>query len=194
MDGTRHTVTDLTAACNDLERWLPALAEALARDNTATTGSGHSVVAASVVNPDVLHAMITLATEIPAATKAAAALTGENWPRRPLATCLRALPRFTERLKTRQLPGAAKEIEHQIAYWTSITKYALGLRLPDTPIGYNCPLHDEPFPLVAVGAEGELTDRMNVIWQHAGIITCRHCDAEWPATQWLMLGRMLEAS
>lgn len=187
-------MNDLTEACADLERWLPALTDALQRDN-APTGRSSSVTAAGVVNPDVLHALITLARQIPATTRTAAELCGENWPpKRPLTTCLRQLPRFAARLENLQLPNAARDIDHHVSHWLSITKYALGLRLPDTPIGYNCPLHDDPSPLVAVGAEGTITTTMNVIWQQGGLITCRSCGAEWPATQWLHLGRILAAS
>jgi hypothetical protein len=187
-------VTDLTDACADLERWLPALATALERDNTPTSARSRNVTA-SVVNPDVLHALCTLAAEVPETTRTAATLTGETWSKRPIATCLRALPRFHDRLEQLHYATATREIEHNIGHWTAITKHALGLRLPDTPIGYNCPYHpDQPYPLVAIGAEGHLTDQRTVIWQHAGIITCRHCATDWPATQWLHLGRILEAS
>lgn len=186
-------MTDLADACADLEHWLPALAAALARDNTPAQG-GHVLSAGGVVNLDVLHAMITLTAEIPAATAAAATLCGETWRPRPLPVCLRQLPRFHQRLNDCQLPGAAKELAADVGHWTTITKFALGLRQPDQPIGFDCPLHpDEPFPLVAVGAEGFLTASRAVIWQHAGLIVCRACSAEWPATQWLHLGKLLTA-
>ena len=187
------TVTDLTDACADLASWLPSLAAALPRD--AALPGGHAALSSgSVVNPDVLHAMTTLQGEIPAACAEACEHTGETWRPRPLEVCLRAIPRFHGRLAVLDLPVPAKRLESGVGRWTVIVKFALGLRTPDLPIGFDCPLHDEPYPLVAAGAEGFLRDDRTVLWQHSGLIRCVACGASWPVSVWPHLGRMLAAS
>jgi hypothetical protein len=59
------------------------------------------------------------------------------------------------------------------------------------PVGWDCPLHDDPSPLVLAGADGQLIGQ-TVTFTVSGLILCRGCGAQWPATQWLMLGRILE--
>lgn len=181
---------DLTAACTDLAALFPALTDALTRDNTPA--DGRTVLSAGgVVNTDVFHAILTLNDEIPAAVAAAAAAAGEPWQPRPPLTCLHAIPRLAARLAALNKPAPAACLENHVRRWTRMTKLALGLRTPDTPLGYNCPLHDQPSPLVALGAEGFLRDDMTVYWQHAALIWCPLCDASWPADRWPMLGRLL---
>jgi hypothetical protein len=183
-------VTALSEACADLAALMAALPAALIRDNTPS--DGRTVLSAGgVVNPDVLHAMLTLAAEIPATRAAACDLTGEPCPRRPLATCLRALPRLASRLHDLAQIAAEKRVEADISHWTRLVKLALGLRTRDTPIGWDCPLHDDPSPLVSVGSEGFIRDDSTVYWQHAGEIWCAHCGATWPEMQWGHLGRIL---
>ena len=181
---------DLTGACADLAALFPHLADALTRDN-APADSRSVLSAGGVVNADVLHAMLTLAAEIPAARAAACDLAGEPWQPRPPLTCLRAIPRLHDRLLVLSLPGAAVRLEDGVRGWTRITKLALGLRTPDMPIGWDCPLHAEPSPLTALGAEGFLRDDMTIWWQHAATIWCAFCGASWPADRWPLLGRLL---
>lgn len=190
---------DIDGQCADLTAWLPALADALARDTVTVPGS-RILSSGTVVNPDVLHALATLSTEIPQACTTAAGLCREPWHPRPLPTCLRALPRFHQRLTTLD-HQAAKHLAYAVGHWTRITKLALGLQRPDTPVGYDCPWCDPPSPLVMLGDEGTLTAGMTVLWQHSGVIACRQwedpvgvvhgCGATWQAGEWLHLGRLL---
>jgi hypothetical protein len=188
-------MTDLTESVAELRSLIPALAPALTRDNTPGDGRT-TMTAGAVVNTDVLAAMLTLAAEIPATRATACHLLGEPCPRRPIATCLRALPRLASRLHDLAQIAAQRRIETDIAHWTKTVKYALGLRTRDTPVGRDCycPLHDEPARLVSIGAEGFLRDDMTVYWQHAATIWCPHCGATWPETQWAYLGRILETA
>jgi hypothetical protein len=186
-------VTELTEQCADLAVLIPALIPALTRDNTP--GDTRAILSAGgVVNPDVLHAMFTLIREIPATRAAACQLCGEPCPGRPVGTCLRALPRLASRLHDLAQIAAEKRIENDVARWTRTVKFALGLRVRDTPIGWNCPLHDEPSQLVSVGAEGFIRDDHTVYWQHAATIWCALCGATWPEMQWAHLGRMLQTA
>lgn len=64
---------DLGPACAELAALIPALIPALSRDSIPDRRTALS--AGSAVNPDVLHAMIILAAEIPAACAAACEVT-----------------------------------------------------------------------------------------------------------------------
>src|SRR5258708_1594076 len=100
-------VDALPGACTALAALFPPLADALPRDN-APADSRSVLSAGGVVNADVLHAMLTLAAEIPAARAAACDLAGETWQPRPPLTCLRAIPRLRDRpadLRTKGAPG-----------------------------------------------------------------------------------------
>ncbi len=194
-------MTPLDEACADLTALLPALIPALTRDNTP--GDGHPILSAgAVVNTDVLHAMLTLTREIPATRARACRMTGEPCPRRPLSTCLTALPRLESRLRDLRLAGDKENfITRDVARWTRTVKFALGLRKPDMPIGANCPsaLHaadypDQPCELVAIGAEGFLRDDNTIWWQHAAVVWCAVCGATWPETQWNRLEKILESA
>jgi hypothetical protein len=90
--------------------------------------------------PDVLHASIILAAEIPAACAAACEVCGEPWQHRPSAICLRAMPRLHHRLTALGMPAAATDLETGIHHWTRTVKLALGLRTPTSPIGRTKPL------------------------------------------------------
>jgi len=170
---------------------FPALAAALTRDNAPSDGRG-VLSAGGVVNPDVLHAMILLTAEVPAACTIATGITGEPWQRRPLATCLRAIPRFHERLTIIGRLDAAKSLASSVARWHRTVKLALGLWTPDVPIGWDCPWCEDPAPLLAVGSEGFLSENgTKVIWQYAAVIRCPACSASWDESQWEHLGRFL---
>ena len=67
---------DLGPACAELAALIPALIPALSRDSLPPDGRT-GLSAGTVVNPDILHAMIILAAEIPAACAAACEVTGE---------------------------------------------------------------------------------------------------------------------
>ena len=73
---------DLGPACAELAALIPALS----RDGIPP-GRRTALSAGRAVNPDVLHAMIILAAEIPAACAAACEVSGEPWqhPRQPSA-------------------------------------------------------------------------------------------------------------
>jgi hypothetical protein len=112
-------------ACAKLAALLPALIPALSRDSVPI-GGRTALSAGWAVNPDVLHAMIILAAEIPAACAAAAQVTGEPWQHRPPALCLRAIPRLHHRLTALGMPAAASDLETGVHHWTRMVKLALG--------------------------------------------------------------------
>ena len=125
---------DLGPACAELAALIPALIPALSRD-IIPPGRRAALSAGSAVNPDVLHAMIILAAEIPAACAAACEVTGEPWQHHPSAICLRAIPRLHHRLTALGMPAAASDLETGIHHWTRLVKRALGLRTADLPAG-----------------------------------------------------------
>jgi len=121
---------DLGPACAELAALIPALIPALSRDSVPSALS-----AGRVVNPGVLHAMIILAAEIPAACAAACEVTGEPWQHHPSAICLRAIPRLHHRLTALGMPAAATDLETGMHHWTRLVKRVLGPRTPDIPAG-----------------------------------------------------------
>jgi hypothetical protein len=116
---------DLGHACAELAALIPALIPALSRDSLPSHGRT-ALSAGRVVNPDVLHAMIILAAEIPAACAAACEVTGEPWQHRPSAICLRAIPRLHHRLTALGMPAAARDLQTGVHHWTRMVKLALG--------------------------------------------------------------------
>jgi hypothetical protein len=127
---------DLRHACAELAALIPALIPALSRDSVPSEGRT-ALSAGGAVNPDVLHAMISLAAEIPAACAAACEVTSEPWQHRPSAICLRAIPRLHHRLTALGKPAAARDLETGVHHWTRMVKLALGLRTPDIPVGWD---------------------------------------------------------
>ena len=183
-------MTALADACTDLAALFHALADALTRDNNPA--DSRSVLSAGgLVNADVLHAMETLHREIPATVTHASDTLGEPWQRRPALTCLRAIPRLHDRFTSLHWKSHAEALDNDVRRWTRMTKLALGLRTADMPIGWDCPLHDEPSPLTALGAEGFVRDDKTVMWQHSATIWCALCGASWLSDRWALLGRLL---
>jgi hypothetical protein len=120
--GQDRPISDgLGPACAELAALLPALLPALSRDSAPSALS-----AGRAVNPDVLHAMIILAAEIPAACAAACQVTGEPWQHHPSAICLRAIPRLHHRLTALGMPAAASDLETGVHHWTRMVKLVLG--------------------------------------------------------------------
>jgi len=131
--GQDQPVSDsLGPACAELAALIPALIPALSRDSVPS-GGRTTLSAGKAVNPGVLHAMIILAAEIPAACAAACQVTGEPWQHRPSAICLRAIPRLHHQLTTLGMPAAARDLETGVHHWTRMVKLALGLRTPRHP-------------------------------------------------------------
>jgi hypothetical protein len=125
-------------ACAELAALIPALVPALSRDSIHSDGRA-GLSAGSAVNPDVLHAMIILAAEIPAACAAACEAAGEPWQPHPSAICLRAIPRLHHQLTALGMPAVATDVETGVHQWTRMVQLALGLRTPDLPVGWDCP-------------------------------------------------------
>jgi hypothetical protein len=115
------TSDGLGHACAELAALIPALS----RDSVP-----FALSAGRVVNPDVVHAMIILAAEIPAACAAACQVTDEPWQHRPSAIRLRAIPRLHHQLTALGMPAAAKDLETGVHRWTRMVKLALGPRTP----------------------------------------------------------------
>ena len=189
---------DLTDACAELAGLCPHLAGALQRDNGGEGGTRtwHGIL---VVNADVLHAIVTLTREIPAAAAQAAAELGEKPPALTAAR-LRQFPRYAGRLAELGRPDTVTGPVHR---WLALTKRALGLRKPDTTLPHPCPWADaapENHPgretLVLVGAEGFLRPErgggLRVEWVAAGRIYCPDCGASWSQAEWPLLERILE--
>ena len=182
---------DLGERASELNDLIPALIPALTRDNRPPD-SRSVITAGTVVNTDVLYTMIMLKKEIPGVTMTASKLCGQSWRRGAgFPECLRAIPRLHDRMIELEHPGLALRLEGCVLRWLRSVKLALGLRTPDMPIGFDCPLHPEREPLVAAGAEGFLQPGPSVYWQHSGMIVCKLCGAQWQADQWPHLGRVL---
>ncbi len=130
---------DLGHACAELAALIPALIPALSRDSVPS-GGRTALSAGGAVNPDVLHAMIILAVEIPAACAAACEVTSEPWQHRPSAICLRTIPRLHHRLTALGMPATARDLETGVHQWTRMVKLALGLRTPESPSAGTKPL------------------------------------------------------
>ncbi len=127
--GQDQPVSDgLGPACAELAALIPALSR-----DSVPSGGRTALSAGKAVNPGVLHAMIILAAEIPAACAAACQVTGEPWQHRPSAICLRAIPRLHHQLTTLGMPAAASDLETGVHHWTRMVKLALGLRTPRHP-------------------------------------------------------------
>jgi hypothetical protein len=200
-------MTDIDDDCAELAALWPALAAALARD-TASTGDtpGGTWTSATVVNADVLTAMIALGRDIPAAIARACQVTGEPWRNRDLLGHLRQVPRLAARMHDTGRPDGERELARDAAAWLRTVKRALGLRKPDIAIGYPCPWagtrpenHPGTAMLLAAGAEGFLrpgADGLRVEWVTSGQIYCpaSACGATWGPAQWPLLGRMLETT
>ena len=195
--------SDLAETCAELASLWPALATALARDSGGDGGTSHTWAAVTVVNADVLTAMLTLGREIPETIRYACEAIGEPWQHRDLAGCLRQVPRLAGRMHDLGLIANEKTLTRLAGEWLRTVKRALGLRRPDLAIGYDCPYaasipeqHTAGRMLLAAGDEGFLRPRpdgLQVEWVHSPVIYCQGCSASWGLAQWPHLGRMLEA-
>lgn len=189
----------------ELAALLPRLPGAIERDNTGT-GRAVRISGGLPVNEDVLHAIITLHREIPAASLRAATAVGEPWPafERDLHQCLRAIGRFAGRLHDLRQPLDARAIEDDVRRWTRVTKLALGMRRPEMALADRCPVESHPGAycggeLMAAGAERFLRfTRHGVVvgdWVEARRIYCAaDRDHEWPFQAWTVLGGMILAA
>jgi len=194
-------IADVTA---ELTAIWPALAAALARDTTPGTGTGRALTAAQVVNPDVLHATITLSAQIPETTRYACEAVAEPWQHRDLEACLLQVPRLASRMHDLGLYRDERTLGRLADGWLRMVKRALGLRRPDTDIGYDCPLaadapddHADGRRLLRAGEDGTLrhgAGGLTVEWAVQEVIYCASpdCAASWPIASWPLLGRLLK--
>lgn len=194
-------IEQVTAELADI--W-PALAAALARDTASAGGSGHALTAAQVVNPDVFHAMLALSAEIPETVRYACEAISEPWQHRDLLACLRQVPRLASRMRDLGLFRDEATLGRLASGWLRMVKRALGLRRPDTPIGYDCPFaadapddHTTGRALLAAGEDGFLRHGpggLMVEWVVQEVIYCASpdCEASWPLASWPLLGRLLK--
>jgi hypothetical protein len=196
-------VTVVADACHELAQLTPHLAPALTRDNAGQALVTRWETSLSLVNTDVLAAMITLRYQIPAVTMRAAQLVGEPWQPRTHHACLIALPRLDDRIRHLGLAADHKRLETITAGWVRLTKRALGLRKPDIPLGAQCPRCLEERPgelpgdLYVAGAEGKLKqgrDGITVKWRHDPRVYCPVGPIDpddpphsWPQREWEFL-------
>ena len=185
-------MTVVADACAELAQLTPHLGPALTRDNTGTTLTTRWESTLSLVNTDVLAAMITLRYQIPAVTMRAAQLTGEPWQPRTHNACLIALPRFDDRIRGTGLTTDHRRLEQITTGWVRLTKRALGLRKPDIPLGASCPRCTDPIPgdLYVAGAEGYLRQGrggITVEWLYDPRVYCPVCGEWWPQREWEFL-------
>jgi hypothetical protein len=186
-------VTVVADACAELAQLTPHLAPALTRDNAGQALVTRWETSLSLVNTDVLAAMISLRYQIPAVTMRAAQLTGEPWQPRTHHACLIALPRLDERIEHLGLIGDHKHLEAITAGWVRLAKRALGLRKPDIPLGAWCPTceTEPPGELFVAGAEGdvrETSDGFTVTWNHDPRVFCTLVKKHWwPQREWEFL-------
>ena len=197
-------MTDIAATVSELAELWPALAAARERDAGGEGGAaGHAWMAALVVNADVLTAMLALDRDVPAAVRRACEAVSEPWRHRDVAGCLLQVPRLAGRLHDLGMVRDESDLTWEAGGWLRMVKRALGLRRPDTGIGYDCPyaadfpeLHRAGTALLAVGDEGFLRyadSSYRVAWVHTPAIRCASadCGAEWDQTQWERLGVLL---
>lgn len=196
-------MTDIADAVAELAGLWPALAAALARDSATPDGPPtQTPTAAAVVNPDVLHAIITLDHDIPETVRWACQDISEHWVYRDLSGCLLQLPRMAGRMRDLGHVAAERELTWNADGWLRMVKRALGLRRPDMPIGKACPdakTYPERHPVTAMlflaGAEGFLHPDADVPveWVTSGLIYCAspECGAAWEKAAWEHLGTVL---
>ena len=196
------TAADLAAsAAAELAPLIPYLPAALVRDTAGGGGLPAAWAGITVVNADVLAAILRLEADVPAAVRAASYAAGERYQRRKIGGHLRQVPRLAARLRDLRLLSEEQALAWHAAGWLRMTKRALGLRRPDLPIGYACP-HELTDPagheggrwLLAAGDEGYLRDGPAgpwVEWARTPRIWCEGCAASWGLDQWPHLGRLL---
>lgn len=187
----------------ELRILAPALSEALERDQGAPTGERVSSSAglALPINADVLQALRTLNRGLPAVTQRAAEVLGEAFVARDIAGHLRHLARLHERLLAVAAVDEAVRLVVGVDAVLFAVKLAIGLRLPDRPIGHDCPMHDQDrTELVKPGDIGYLRyDRLvagvpvapTVTWVPADVVLCRTCAGSWVPAQYDLLSRMI---
>jgi hypothetical protein len=196
-------MTVVADACHELAQLTPHLAPALTRDNAGQALVTRWETSLSLVNTDVLAAIITLRYQIPAVTLRACELVREPPQRRSLNACLIALPRLDDRLRVLGHAADHRHLETITTGWVRLTKRALGLRKPDIPLGEQCPrCLDErpgelPGDLYVAGAEGKLKqgrDGVTVEWRHdprvycpVGLIDPDDPPHSWPQAEWEFL-------
>lgn len=196
---------DVEALVDEVAVLWPELAAALERDQGATAGEKVATSGSmprAPVNVDVLRAIEQLHNEIPATARWCAAVLGESPLGRDIPTLLRHIPRWHQRMSTRDAVADAAALAGLVWRWRAMAKSALGLLVPDRRLGQFCPGHDEHLvELVTPGDEGWLRwDRVDeagrpvrasVTWTHTEAVLCRHCGTAWAPAQYLLLGRLL---
>lgn len=178
----------LAEAVDELDLIWPALLEATERDRG--TSSGERVATSPIltvpVNVDVLAALDVLATDL-----------GGLGDLYRLAGCYDDLASGGREAAARRLVAAVRGCR-------ATARRAIGLSVPDRPLGQYCPRHDEPLTeLVAPGDQGQLCYRgrderghpvgLSVVWHHQDVVACpwRPCGARWTPSQQMFLARLL---
>lgn len=184
----------------------PHLAVALERDaGTAEgerTSGGADAAFRLPVNADVSAALATVSDGVPQLATWAALVVAEEPRRRDVASCLRHMPRWHERMLATAATIQADALAAAVAALLRRTKVALGLRFRDRRLGQFCPLHDDPLTeLIEPGAEATLRYRhldrfgqpvgVAIDWMRRDKAFCRTCRASWLPGQYLMLSRQL---
>ncbi len=204
-----HDDQSILEVCSNLQVLVPALGEAVARDQGTADEervSAASVVPSLPVNTDVLTAVREVRDRLPALRHAAIVALGEWQKGRPYGTpeaALDHIPVLHNRLRARGLVHVAENLAQGTEAVLRVVQLALGLRTLDRPLGEPCPVHDEAIVgLVTPGDIGYLEyDHLDaqgrpvqprVRWIRTEAVLCRHCGTSWSPGQYLLLGRMIK--
>jgi len=189
-------VTVVADACHELAQLTPHLAPPLTHDNARQPLVTRWETSLSLVNTDVLSAIITLRYQIPAVTMRAAQLVNEPWQPRTHHACLIALPRLDERIEHIGLIADHKHLIRITKGWVRLTKQALGLATRPRQLSAPCPYCDTGTLTMDIGTEGFMDPKdltAPPTWvEHGAHVYCPDCEADWPQSQWELLIRILE--
>lgn len=188
----------------------PRLAAALARDaagpSAEPTGSTSAVGAgsASVLNLDVQHVQVEIATGVARVEAEAVRILRLAAARRDTLVVIEAMPGWYVQLKAREQP-LARHIADDAQLWLRQARGVLRLRTREQPLGWLCPHHrDRPTELLRDADEATLDPAVlagrqpppgtpPLTWRRAESVHCPRCKQRWSGIAELrVLMRMIE--
>lgn len=195
---------DLDDTIAELILLWPALPTALPRDAGVQTGERVTTsenVHSIPLNADVAAVITDLTRQIPEwVTWVAEATSG--YATRSILGQLGQIPGFHHDLLQHGRTRDAERLATAAHSWLHRCRTALGLNRADRPIGEPCPNHDDPTtPLIQPGDTGHLRyTKLDanghpidayIEWRRLEIVCCRHCDAVWTPSRYMLLGRLI---